>query len=183
MCSRSDRRRICFIEVLKRNTLPAAEECSNVDATLIQLAYNGNRKASIIAQSVLASANTRGNAKQKLLDQMEKHTCVQQEGIPNIRTTIGKVKFASLRRTYEILNIEGDVPKHDYSLRINARKVASSIQYLEQSLQVKPGSSRDVAIAGHVFKNMPIYERGGKNKESMYDPYTRSFDDTQRIGR
>lgn len=172
-----------FNQVFKRNTVATTDECSNIDPPLLQLAVNGNRKVSIIAQSVLARSCVRSTAKQKLMDHVEKLPSAQKQVIPRIRTTMGKVKFASLRRTYDILNNGGDVPKHDYSFRIDAGKIASCIQYLQQTLQVKPGSSRDVSISGHVFENMPIYERGGKSKDSLYNAYVTSFDDAQRIGR
>ena len=34
--------------------------------------------------------------------------------------------------------------------------------FLQESLCVKPGVTRDVRIAGNTFKNMPVYERGEK---------------------
>ena len=78
---------------------------------------------------------------------------------------MGKKKFMSLRKTYDILCRGIELPKHNYSFRIDSGKLVTAITFLRESLRVKPGLSRDVSIAGHVFKNMPVYERGGKSIE------------------
>ena len=88
---------------------------------------------------------------------------------------LGKVHFSSLRRTYDIIAEGKSIPKHDYRYRIDSKKLATAIKFLQDSLCVKPGVVRDVSIAGHVFEAMPVYERGGKSIDSLNDAYNNVF--------
>ena len=36
---------------------------------------------------------------------------------------------------------------------------------------MKAGNLRNVTIAGHKFKNIPVYERGGKGIRSLFKKY------------
>ena len=55
--------------------------------------------------------------------------------------------------------------------------------FLQESLLVKPGVCRDVRIEDHVFRNMAVYERGGKSIESIYDSYSNVFQNDERVSR
>jgi hypothetical protein len=75
------------------------------------------------------------------------------------------------------------VPKHDYTYRIDSAKLNSAIQYAQQSLNVKPGVMRNIKVAGHIFRNMPVYERGGTSVQSLFEGYCAVYDTQSRVGR
>jgi len=75
------------------------------------------------------------------------------------------------------------VPKHNYTYQIDSTKLSTAITFLQESLCVKPGVTRDVRIAGNTFKNMPVYERSGKNIESINEAYNNTFAEGERVGR
>ena len=45
------------------------------------------------------------------------------------------------------------------------------MQYLREKLQMKAGRLRTITIAGHNFKVLPVYDRGGKSLEGMVKTY------------
>lgn len=106
----------------------------------------------------------------------------EREDIPAYRKTMGQVKFASLRRTFKILKSGERVPKNDYSFRVDARKVAATMQFMQQSLQLKPGYTRDVCLAGYVFHSMPVYERGANTCEELFSTYKASMNEALTVG-
>ena len=75
---------------------------------------------------------------------------------------IGRNKYTSLRKTYDVLS-SGDIfPKYNHIFQIDTIKVVSFMQHIKEKLQLKAGRLRNVTIAGYKFKNIPVYERGGK---------------------
>lgn len=147
-----------------------------------QLLFKGNRCIRIVTQSLLCSSFSRDTLKTMLQQLMEK--------IPNDANRIqtakyvnfGKVRFASLRKTFGALCQGSEVPKHNYSYRIDPGRLSAAVSFLQESLLVKPGVCRDVKIGGHLFSNMPVYERGGKSVESIYGAYQNVYPDTFRVG-
>ena len=75
---------------------------------------------------------------------------------------MGKVKYALLWKTFTILSSGEILQKHNYTFRIDAIKVVSLMQHLREKLQLRAGRLRNVTIAGHNFRNLPVYERVGK---------------------
>jgi len=56
------------------------------------------------------------------------------------------------------------------------------ILFLKDSLSVKPGVVCDVTIAGHTFKSLPVYERGGKSIESLNEVYSTVYRKEELVG-
>lgn len=75
------------------------------------------------------------------------------------------------------------VPKHNYTYQIDSTKFSTAITFLEGSLCVKPCVTRHVQIAGNTFKNMPLFERGGKSIESVNEAYKNTFAEEERVER
>ena len=42
------------------------------------------------------------------------------------------------------------------------------MHHFQEKIQLKAGRLHNVAIAGHNFKNLPVYERGGKALEVIF---------------
>ena len=55
--------------------------------------------------------------------------------------------------------------------RIDTIKVISLIQHIQETIQLKAGRLRNVTIACHKFKIIPVYERGGKFIWSLFREY------------
>ena len=45
------------------------------------------------------------------------------------------------------------------------------MQNIQENMQLKAGRLRNVIIAGHKFKNIPVYERGGKGIWFVFKEY------------
>ena len=43
------------------------------------------------------------------------------------------------------------------------------MQHIQDNLQLKARRLRNVTIAGHKFKNMPVYERSGKGIQILFN--------------
>ena len=54
---------------------------------------------------------------------------------------------------------------------IDTIKVVSLIHHIQEKLQLKAGCLRNVTIACHKFKNIPVYERGGKCIRILFKEY------------
>ena len=54
---------------------------------------------------------------------------------------------------------------------IDTIKVISLIQHIQEHLQLKSGCLRNITIACHKFKNIPVFERGGKCIQSLFKEY------------
>lgn len=166
---------------------------------LCSLAFFGNRETSIISESIIAASLKREDAKQLLEDKShkvqedakqlledepDKVQAVDSEGvqISAKRLTMGRSKYSSLRKTFELLATSKNIPKYNYTFRIDTSKLVAVMDYLQETLQFKPGRMRNVKIAGHTFTNLPVYERGGQSFESMFDAYKAAFEGEERIG-
>jgi hypothetical protein len=59
------------------------------------------------------------------------------------------------------------------------------MEYLQQYLQIRPGSTRTVSLGGHDFVNMPVYQRGGMAVERMHSAYKESCggEDSDYLGK
>ncbi|XP_040564364.1 uncharacterized protein [Lepeophtheirus salmonis] len=156
------------------------EEITNA---LTKLSFYGNREVSIISQSVLASSMKRLDTKNFLEKAFSVLPVEKQSEINPIRRKMGKVKFASLRKTYNLLLMGKKIPKHDYTFRIDGAKLSALISFLQSSLKVRPGYSRDINLAGFLFKNMAFYGCGGKSVKTLYDEYVEVIDECERVGR
>ena len=55
------------------------------------------------------------------------------------KRNMGKFKYASLRKTYNILSSRRNVPKYNYMFRIDTIKVVSLMQHMQEKLQLKSG--------------------------------------------
>mmetsp|Transcript_21013 Transcript_21013/g.29472 ORF Transcript_21013/g.29472 Transcript_21013/m.29472 type:complete len:980 (-) Transcript_21013:30-2969(-) len=152
---------------------------SSMISNATKLVFFGNRNTRILVHSLLAKSIPRDQMKiilQQESEQFPDHPFVQKQ------TVIGKVHFASLRRIYNILLDGKNVPKHDYSYRIDSNKLSTAIRFIQDSLCVKPGVVRDVNIAGHLFAAFPVYERGGKSIESLNEAYNNVYNKDERVG-
>lgn len=99
------------------------------------------------------------------------------------RMTMGKMKHTSLRKTFSTIASGLPIPKHNYTFRVSETKLANLIAFVQASLEVKPGVCRDVNLAGHLFKALPIFDRGGKPVKELFSVYKEAHpEDDQRVG-
>lgn len=99
------------------------------------------------------------------------------------KALIGKRQFMSLKKSYNNLSSGKDKSKNAYKYRLDPSKFSTAIEFIQESLCLKAGVTRDVKFDGHLFKDMPVYERGGKSIRSLNDSYNASFDKDHRVGR
>ena len=53
------------------------------------------------------------------------------------------------------------------------------MQYLRENILMKAGRLRTITIAGHNFKVLPVYDRGGKSLEGMFKTYNDALPEGQ----
>ena len=54
-------------------------------------------------------------------------------------------------------------------------KIELAVTYIESTLQVRLGQCRSVILGGRVFRNLPIYDRGGQNVRTSHAAYATLF--------
>ena len=81
---------------------------------------------------------------------------------------IGENKYASLWKTYDILSSGGIFPKYNSMFCIDKMKVVSLMKHTQEKHQSKSGSLQNVTITGHKFKNITVYEKGGKGMHILF---------------
>ena len=115
---------------------------------------------------------------------MQRYVGTDAEAQCKKKSVMGKVQFASLRKVFQVLKRGREVPKHNYTYRIDSSKLSTAMSFIQGGICVRLGVVRDVRIAGNTFKNIPVYERGGKSIESIFDAYCSTFQNQkERVGR
>ena len=170
-----------MISLLNQDDIKTRNE--SICEHLVNLSFFGNRNTSLVSQSIIASSLPRIRCEKLLNDSYECLEAESQDEISPIRRRMGKVKFASLRKTYNIIKNGGEIPKHNYTFRIDGHKVSHAIAFLQESLQMKPGCTCNIWVSGHLFKDMCVYERGGRSGDNLVDAYTNAVPSDERVGR
>jgi hypothetical protein len=155
------------LEVLRRNTETVA--------------LTGHNTVALIANAILAGSYTRAEMQSNLRERKTQIT----SHVPKIRLTVGEKRAFSLRKLCSVI-IEGlPPPEKEYKFRVDPTKIRSAMEYLQQSLQIRPGSTRTVSCGGHAFINMPVYQRGGMAVEKMHSAYKESCggEDSDYLGK
>ena len=102
---------------------------------------------------------------EKFIQLVEDKSAYSSQG----KRKIGRNKYTSLCNTYNVLSYGGVLPMYNYIFCIATIKVVSLMYRIQEKLQFKAGFLRNVTIAGHKFKNIPVYERGGKGLRSLFN--------------
>lgn len=153
-----------------------------ITKNLVQLAFLWHREVSSCCQSVLVKSMKRDEVKEVFQVSLDELPTDTRNDIAPYRKSIGQIKFSSLRRMYSLLLAGHRIPKHDYSFRIDSSKTVGAMHFLQSSLQLKPGYTRDVTVGGHTFNSIPVYERGGSTSEELFKAYKESVDTDLLVG-
>ena len=114
------------------------------------LIFLAKREVRIVAQAILATS-----FKRECIQNILETEAQRFEGESNAKALMGRVHFTSLRKVFQVLRSGKEIPKCVYSYRIDSIKLATTVNFIQGSLLVKPGVVRDVRIGGHVFKHLP----------------------------
>ena len=91
----------------------------------------------------------------------------------------GKKKYTQLQKTYNILISGGIFPNYNYIICIDTIKIVSLMQHVQEKLWLKSDRLQNITIAGHKFKNIPVYERGGKSIQSFFNNTSMHYQNTK----
>ena len=61
--------------------------------------------------------------------------------------------------------------KQTYPYRVNIEKIISVFEYIMAKLHYRHGMIKDVRVDNYTFRNLPMYERGGKSCISLFNEY------------
>ena len=142
----------------------------------LDLYVNGHRSVATVVGSLLAKSLTR----ETFVGLLSNHNSA--DVVLKSRLQMGDMKFASLRRTHDELIAGDPVPPRMYPWRVKMTSLTNAISFLEQFLQIIPGDTRTVTLAGNDFKNLPVCDRGGKSMKDIWDHYKAVVPDDQRVG-
>lgn len=131
----------------------------------------------------MASSLPRIRCEKLLNDSYESLGALVQIGISPSRRRMGKVIFASLRKIYIIIRNGGEIPKHNYTFCIDGSKVTHAIEFLQESLEIKSGCTRNVCVSGHMFQNISVYEWGGRTVDGLVEAYVKAVPTEECVGR
>lgn len=165
-----------FLNILEKGF----KACASI---VTQLYIFGNRLSRITAGSILATPFELREVQNLLGATYSSLSEDNNAANLQLRSKLGKERFTSLRKTYSLISAGNDIPKYNYTFRVDSRKIWTVLSFLQSSLCVKPGVVRDVTVADHRFTNMPLYERGGKSVERLFEAYKSVHPENQRIGR
>ena len=150
---------------------------------LINCSLFGNYVVSLVSQSILASSICMNEVQERLrlfCNSLHKDTSTT---ISVQRKNMGKVKYASLRRTYDCIPTGCDIPKYNYAFIIDAGKLQTALKFLQEYLQMNPGTLNNVKVGGNLFKCMYVYDCGGKSYDNLYKAYVNSHQENECVGR
>eukprot|EP00957_Ditylum_brightwellii_P208975 15359731-Ditylum_brightwellii.AAC.1 len=54
-------------------------------------------------------------------------------------------------------------------------KVSNTVEFIDFTLQAKQGQCCNVRLDGHIFHNLPVFERGGQTVKGLHHAYVQSF--------
>ena len=165
-----------FIDACNPTTNRVVSKHDKLVENLLTLGFHGTQSTSIIAQSALATTFSKRMC--AILYRRSIASNPERDELPPMKKLIGRKKITSLRKVFRVLKNGKPIPKYNYTFRVAPAKLTSAVHYIESTLQVKPGLSRNIKLGGHLFRNLPIYDRGGQATKDLYAAYKRSFDDT-----
>ena len=170
-----------FIE----DTVPEKEhqELLVLKNNLTHLYLTANNDVSTVCATLLGKSLHHRQIQSSITDTFE--NIVDPECSVKIsRLKFGKEKFTKTKKLFETLCLGTALPKRQYPFRVDPSCVATCIQYLQGQLPIIAGKTRNVKVDGNMFKNLPVYSRGGKAIEKLCQDYHRVFPDKKcRIGQ
>ena len=156
---------------------PTPTRDSKLRCNTIRLALIGEREPATAAASLLSASYPHDVLREFFEESWP------EVDVPTSRRTIGEDKFTSLRRTHDIIQDGMSVPKHSYNYRVSVVALRLAMEYMMDVLQLRPGATHSVKVDGHVFSNLPVYDRGGKNMEVLFADYKNAITEPDdRIG-
>lgn len=168
-----------FMKIMETSEKTNIIESSALLDNIQKMVISGNAIVQKTAISLLAKSYSRSSCKAIL---SKNETNFPPDAF-NSRSTMGRKKYMSAKKIFDIVATGCPFPRNDYTFRVDAKKLGQAVEFLTSMLHMKPGLSRDVVIAGHKFLNMPVYERGGKSVRTLFETYHTSFEANIRIGR
>eukprot|EP00957_Ditylum_brightwellii_P169905 12932482-Ditylum_brightwellii.AAC.1 len=58
---------------------------------------------------------------------------------------------------------------------MSQEKVTSVVEFIDCTLQVKPGQCHNMQLDGRIFCNLPVFERGGQTVKVLRHTYVQAF--------
>lgn len=172
---------VSFVSAMMNKELKIEASLQTFTKNVSDLIFLGNRNTRIIA--LLVSSFEHKFIQVFLKKESQRYIGTNAEVQAKKKCPMGKVQFASLHKTFQVLKRGRAVPKHNYTYRIDSAKLSTAVTFIQGSLCVKTCVVRDVCIAGNKFKNMSVYERGDKSIESINEAYNSTFPEGKRVER
>lgn len=153
-----------------------------LESNAADLIFRGSPNTCRVVKALLAKSFTLTYMKRLLKAKAEDFVDESCYSDMKKKAIVGKVHFKSLKNNYDLLSSGNDLKKNKYSYRLDAAKISTVIQFVQGSLCLKAGVVRDVKFDGYLFKNLPVYERGGRSIKALKKSYDDSFDKEDRVG-
>ncbi|CAB4058824.1 unnamed protein product [Lepeophtheirus salmonis] len=155
-----------------------------ITSNLVKLSFFGNKTSRVIAQCLMASSFTRNSCVKYLNEEFEYLDGEIKSKVQAKSRLMGTQKFTNLHKTFNCLINGADIPKQDYSSRIDSSRIANVISFIQEREPLKPGSgTRNIQVSGYIFKHIPQYGRSKKSIEMLQAQYCSLVTAENRIGR
>jgi hypothetical protein len=133
------------------------------------LAIIGHKTIRVVAKALLAASLPYHDARD-----LVSRNAAKFPDLPKNQTILGTLRFASLRKTHAVLAKGLPLPASTYKYRVPTELLKVAVEFLTSTLSARPGVTRNVKFSNHVFRNMPVYIRGGDPiRENLYKEYGR----------
>ena len=137
----------------------------------------------MICQNFLTTSLPKLHFEKPLNNSYEALDDEKKSQVMSSKRKMGQVKCNSLRKTSNVICNGKDIPKYNYTFRVDEDKLITSIHFLQESLQIKPGTTRNVKVSGHIFRDMYVYDRGGVSIKNLVNSYSKAYEDHEHVGK
>jgi hypothetical protein len=166
-----------FNDSINNKSTECQSEYKKLDENIQNLIIGGNRQTRLITQALLASSFPHQDCIIKLHKNLQQPTDTTLEK----KIKFGRDMYKSSKKVFDFIVNGKDIPKHNHTFKVNANKVKLAIEFICNTLPLQTGICCDITICGHQFKNMPVYDCGGRSFEALDATYKSIVDNDECV--
>jgi hypothetical protein len=149
------------------------KQLTKLSENAIKLVLFGNPVVATVAQSLLASSHDRFCLKLKL-NLAGEATAGEATPVRRSKLTMGRKKYTTSNKIFNVIVDGKDVPKTEYSYRVKAEGLKGVVNFLENALEPKPGVTRCLTIDSIFIPGLPVFSRGGTTILDLFEDYKKA---------
>ena len=152
---------------------------NKLELNLKRLLVSGSSTSKIYARTIMASSFTLAQCK----DLTEDPTYEETHSNEYNDLKFGRRCFQKYKQLFEELMTGNDIPSNAYKYRVPVNKITMAISFLQETLQMKSGITRNMSLDGFSFNHLPVYQRGGIPVDSLFKFYKLGHGIEEQLGK